>query len=1241
MFYSFAELYCIQIPVRNDEYQNGIRLCRISFGKVCEHVCHYSEFRKLFYVYCLGISNHGTKELDQPTHPPPGEEICITGISGVYPSSEDVHQFRDNLYNKVDMVSDKIQRWDYDHPEIPKRGGRIPNIQKFDAGFFGVHYRQADCMDPSVRIFLEKSVEAIFDAGLHPSDLEGTRTGVFVGSCFSEAERHVFYDNLEPQHFGLTGVLRSMIANRVSYFLKLKGPSYISDTACSSAFFALENAYGALRRGLCDMALVGGTSVTLHPLLTLQFSRLGVLGLDGCCKSFDASGNGYVRSEAISCMLLQKSKDSKRIYGKIIHTKTNCDGFKPQSITYPLGDAQKVLLDEFYEECGVDPRDLSYLEAHVTGTKVGDPEEMNAMDKIFCTGRKTPLLVGGVKSNMGHPEPSSGMCALTKCIIGMEEGYIPPNIHYSTPREGIEALEHGRVRVVVNKTPFEDDRGLIGINNFGFGGSNGHVLLHWNPKKKINGGEPSDDLPRLVCLSGRVPEAITSLTEDVNSRKLDAEHIALLHEIFRKDISEHRFRGYTIASKSGMIASSCKPSIYKKVPFLLALGTFGSSWQKVAKQLMNLPVFASTMKKIHDILKKRQINITEIIQNSKVIPIDPVLTNVLGNIATQIGIIEVFKDLNVRPWKVIGYSLAELVCAYYDGSLSLEQVILSAYEVGNHIKDINKPSLVYVVHKSEEEILKLLPKEIEVIWQNTDGVVTISGEPDVMKKFVMELGDKKIKAKEICRNEVTLHSVNNKKLESELVKKLQQIISIPKERNGLWLSTTSDGTSSPEYFAKVLYTKMQAKHLGRYIQKNYVITELGSGSFANILKVSLDESVSVTNFSLESGESGFIDLLKIIGNLYENGLNPLVQRLYPKVQFPVSRGTPMIAPKIKWDHSKDWFVMRYVDSDAMKCGERTIGVSLKEEEWEYVSGHVVDGRNLFPGMGYIYIVWDTLAIVKHSLQKDMKVIFENCKFNRATNVGKEVTNFNVSIQGASGGFEISEGGTVIVTGNIFLAKDDEVNMIELPKPCEDHQCGNLPLTGKDVYKELRLRGYNYQGAFRAIESVNYQVTRAYIRWDGNWVAFMDNMLQLLILQMDTRLLYVPTSISQMIIDAKKHLEYVESFGDNPLLPVFLFKNAGIIRCGGIEIRGLKASAIVRRKPLGLPVLEKYEFVANEGILTLSQCLRVNMQLALENMYTIKLRVVELVDDATENKSEILAPTLIEIFGDQPLVQATV
>lgn len=197
---------------------------------------------------------------------------------------------------------------------------------------------------------------------------------------------------------------RTMLANRISFALGINGPSYTIDTACSSSMYALDAVYKLLVSGESDAAIVAGTNLCLHPHIGLQFVRLGVTSKDGYCRPFDKDASGYTRAEANCCLFLQRRKDAKRVYATLVHSKTNCDGFKEEGINFPSSQIQAKLLKDFYSEVGISPADpeIGYFEAHATGTKVGDPEECRAIDEVMCNGRKDPLLIGSVKSNAGH-----------------------------------------------------------------------------------------------------------------------------------------------------------------------------------------------------------------------------------------------------------------------------------------------------------------------------------------------------------------------------------------------------------------------------------------------------------------------------------------------------------------------------------------------------------------------------------------------------------------------------------------------------------------------------------------------------------------------------------------------------------------------------------------------------------------------------------------------------------------------
>lgn len=320
----------------------------------------------------------------------------------------------------------------------------------------------------------------------------------------------------------------STITNRISYLLRLKGVSQNLDTACSTAMYAVDCAYKHMRQGYIDNAIVVGVNLTNSLLSYLNFVRLGLLSPNGRCKSFDEAANGYVRSEVACALFLQKAKNARRIYATIVHSKTNADGFKESGITFPSSDAQQQLLTEFYQECSIHPSQLSYLECHATGTRIGDPEELKAVDEVFCKSRRKPLKIGTVKSNIGHAEGAAGLTSIIKVILGMEEGFILPNINFKSPKKIVTALQEKRLLVITEKTEWEDTDVLCGISSFGFGGANAHALLRWNSKVKANQNH-LENLPRLVCYSARNMEGIEAVRNELRDTSFDDEYLMLMN----------------------------------------------------------------------------------------------------------------------------------------------------------------------------------------------------------------------------------------------------------------------------------------------------------------------------------------------------------------------------------------------------------------------------------------------------------------------------------------------------------------------------------------------------------------------------------------------------------------------------------------------------------------------------------------------------------------------------------------
>ncbi|ALK29465.1 type I polyketide synthase [Burkholderia plantarii] len=420
----------------------------------------------------------------------------------------------------------------YQHPSKREAGksytfsaGVLDDIAGFDAAFFGISPREASQMDPQQRLLLELAWETFEHAGLRPQDLRGSNCGVFVGVASPDYGNRSVDDLNSVDPYSATGNTLSIASNRVSYLFDLRGPSLSIDTACSSSLVALHQAVQALRSGEAEMALAGGVNLLMHPFGFVSFSKASMLSPRGRCRAFDASGDGYVRSEGGAFVLLKPLEralaDGDTIHAVIAGSGVNSDGFTQGGISVPGAATQAALLRSVYARAGVDPLSVSYLEAHGTGTAVGDPIEARALIDVMSAGRPAdkPLLIGSIKTNIGHLETASGMAGLLKAVLCLKHRAVPRSLHFVTPNPAID-FEGGRLRVADRYTPLDaagDAPLTVGVNSFGFGGTNAHIVLTEAPAVVEAGAAAAVTDARPVArrspllLSARTPQAFAGL----------------------------------------------------------------------------------------------------------------------------------------------------------------------------------------------------------------------------------------------------------------------------------------------------------------------------------------------------------------------------------------------------------------------------------------------------------------------------------------------------------------------------------------------------------------------------------------------------------------------------------------------------------------------------------------------------------------------------------------------------------
>ncbi|XP_074648828.1 fatty acid synthase-like isoform X2 [Tubulanus polymorphus] len=1130
--------------------------------------------------------------LKPPTMKICADEISICGISGRLPESDNIKEFRDHLMNGKDCVTEDDRRWTPGLFGLPTRNGKLKDLTKFDASFFGVHPKQADTMDPQLRLMLEAAYESIVDAGVNPMILRGTNTGVFIGSSGSEAREGFSCDPETTTGYSMSGCCLAMFANRLSYFFDFKGPSYVIDTACSSSLLALDHAITAIRTGQCDNAVVGGANILIRPNTSLQFNRLNMLASDGSCKSFDVSGNGYVRSEAIVAVFLQKSAIAKRIYATVIHSGNNADGYKQQGITFPSGEIQKQLLLRVYDEAGLDPKLIDYVEAHGTGTKVGDPQEVNSIADVFCKGRTGPLLMGSVKSNMGHSEPASGLASLAKVLITLEESMIPPNLHYFTPNPEIPALSDGRIKVINKQTPFNGR--LVGINSFGFGGSNVHVVIKAPPVKSSvkHGGV---DMMRPFMFASRTPEGLEETFAAVREHEHNVELHALMSENSLAPTSTYPYRGFTLLNSKEQVQDIEKCGNEKRPVWYIFSG-MGTQWHGMGRDLMVFDGFKRSIMKSDALLKSYGIELYDLIMKSEASAFNCTLNSFVSVAAIQVALVDMLTVMGIKPDGMVGHSVGELGCAYADGGLTAEETVLAAYWRGRCVTDAKlPPGGMAAVGLTWDEAKRRCPEGVVPACHNATDTVTISGPDQAIDQFVEEMHKEGVFAKKVNSAGVAFHSYFMEQIAPSLKAALSNVIKDCRMRTPRWISSSIPESrwnsqiarfSSTDYFVNNLVSPVLFQEALQHIPDNAVTVEIAPHCLLQaILKRSLGSGCVFTGLMKRNHPDNLQYFLTNIGKLYTSGVDCQVMNIYPPVSFPVSRGTPMIAPLIRWDHSHSWDVPppeAFIHGAGQGQAGHVFEIDASSDsEDHYMVGHRIDGRVLFPATGYIVLAWKTLAKLMNQMYEQLPVELEDVSIHRATILPKSGSvKFEVTIMQGTGEFEIIESGGLVASGKI-RALEGAVHSTTY-QSIEETEKDLLRLQAEDVYKELRLRGYDYGPTFQGIISANNRGSEGLLVWNENWVSFLDTILQMSVLHHPGRSLRLPTRIKSMRINPLEHASFVQNIlNGKQAIPVYIDEYMDTSSSGAVEILGLHATVAPRRPQHEDPIVEEFQFVPYE------------------------------------------------------------
>ncbi|MDX2964453.1 type I polyketide synthase, partial [Streptomyces acidiscabies] len=846
------------------------------------------------------------------------DEIAVVGLSCCLPKAAGPAEFWRLLREGVDATGEAPDdRW-AGASHSPRRGGFLDRIDQFDADFFGISPKEAVAMDPRQRLLLELSWEALEDARIVPTALRGSRTGVFVGAMGDDYA--VLMSRLGQEAIGehtLTGASRAIIANRVSHFLGLRGPSLTVDTAQSSSLVAVHMACESLRRGESTVAIAGGVNLNILAETTVSAQKIGALSPDGRCYTFDARANGYARGEGGVVVVLKKLADAvadgDKIYcviaGGAVNNEGDGDG-DGCGLAVPSRSAQADVIQEAYRRASVDPAEVQYVELHGTGTKVGDPVEAAALGAALGTRRPagSPLLVGSAKTNVGHLEGAAGITGMLKVVLSLRYRLLPPSLNFVAANPDIP-LDELRLRVHTRlaEWPEQGRRLVAGVSAFGMGGTNCHLVLAEAPVRISEGESESAasavPVPSVVpwVLSGRSESALRGqarrLVEYVEGDAgLDLVGVGAALVSTRASF-EHRAvvlgagRDELIAGLAGLAAGEPGAGVVAGQGVAGGRGVVfvfpgqGSQWAGMARGLLvSSPVFAERMRECAQALAPFvEWDLLEVLGDEGALARVDVVQPVLW--AVMVSLARVWESLGVVPAAVVGHSQGEIAAACVAGGLSL----------GDAAKIISVRSRLLaesLAGRGGMVAVRLPLAEVELLvarWEgrlsvaavNGASSVVVSGDAEAVTELVL-VGEAEGFRTRRMDTDCAGHSPHVEEVRAELVEALADIA--PVEGSVAFYSTVT-GELADTRGLDAEYWYRNARETVRLADTAGVLTAAGYGVFVEVsphpvlvpsLEETLFESHSaavVVTGTLRRGEDESEQLLVAVGRLHTCGVS--------------------------------------------------------------------------------------------------------------------------------------------------------------------------------------------------------------------------------------------------------------------------------------------------------------------------------------------------------------------------------
>lgn len=1048
----------------------------------------------------------------------PVSDVAITGMGCRFPGGvHDPREYWRFLTTKGDgMVDVPGDRWNLDlfydpDPDAPgrmytRRGGFLADsLWEFDPEFFGISAREASIMDPQQRLILEVAWEALDDAGI-AGRVGGRDIGVYIGAFMTDNQvrRHLPISRAALNSHTSTSGTATMLSNRLSYVLDLRGPSMTIDTACSSSLVAVHVATQAIARGECEAAIAGGVNAMLHPETTITMCKGRFLAPDGRCKSFDALADGYARGEGAGAIVLKRVdaavRDGDRIYAVIRATGSNQDG-RTSGITVPNPDAQASLASRVCADAGIDPREVVYVEAHGTGTAIGDPIEMAALGRSYgvVEGRTEPLSVGSVKAAIGHLEAAAGIASVIKSALVVHHRTIVPQAWLEKLNPAIPFADL-RLRVPTEIEPFPNgsERSVVAVNGFGYGGTNAHVIMSSAPETVPEPIHSESTTVRVFPVSGASESAARMIARDYAElvqhapdidRVCDAAWARRAHHGYRSGLV-YRDRD-ELAAQLDEIAGGPGRTIKRAFapdgtrPVFIFSG-MGPQWWGMARDLLTAGgVFARTAAEVDAVFGAISgwSIVDELLRDQQSSRMSRTDVAQPANFLVQIGLVRELEALGVRPGAVVGHSVGEVAAAFVSGALSLPEAALVSYHRARLQASTTGSGGMMAVGLAVDDLAQSIPPHAP-IWiaaVNGPSSVTLAGDSAALAALESDLSQAGVFAR-VLRVEVPYHSPLMDpilpELERCLVALRPAVPSVELYSTVTCAAVTGASWGGAYWIDNVRRPVRFAETIGALMDNGHgVFLEIGPHPVlsGNVRELLLRASESGTCIStLTRKENDRSNLQRAVADLYAAGC---LDTTGP----PGGHGGAVAhvdLPAYRWQRKELWSEdaasMRHrlgTPGSLPLLGERTDAYA---QEWEaelsvtrlpWLADHVIDGHVLLPGAAYL----DAALSAATELFEGTSLAIETLRFVSPLIVGEhDVPVLRLSVDERTNRFSVrsrsaaSSEWTVNATGQLVDGHREPAPISITP------ELAARSVGGEQLYAELAEIGLHYGPAFRRI-----------------------------------------------------------------------------------------------------------------------------------------------------------------------------